>query len=467
MRRFVACFFATALMLSISSAGWAEQQPSKADEVQAEAMFKEAAKEFVYGPATVKLGNQASLAIAKGQVFLPPSSINSLTAFFKKAKVPDTFYGAIAFGAPGNDFNWITSGSIGLNFVPSGFIKDDDAKNWDYGRLWQALKKQNEASNENALKEGKPEQELVNWLQTPSYSPTRHMLIWATLTHEKGKPQNARADYQGAVLGREGVFIFDYALPASAQPTQQNAFLDTLSATHFNEGKRYEDYIKGTDPVAKVGLNVLVGGASMRKDTFWKWVPLLGTVAAMIVALRNIRRKSLDKVVIEKSELPETMHFFYSKSAVATSLTLNIVTGLIVIAYGVFKSIDSLKHMVVPGRLILFFGLMLIPAAIYIYFIAKKAFMIINIKTPMLTLDADGFRYLDQSIPTPWAAIESIKASRNRRSRRAFVHIQLKKSMRKSGAKIVIPLSMLADKSIPEYLQRYWSAYTGPLSEAK
>ena len=63
------------------------------------------------------------------------------------------------------DTNWM----VDLTFTDSGYIKDDDAKEWDVEAMLEQLKEGTEEQNKERASRNLPELETRGWVEKPQY----------------------------------------------------------------------------------------------------------------------------------------------------------------------------------------------------------------------------------------------------------------------------------------------------------
>lgn len=246
----------------------------------------EAAKKVaIQGPAVQPFLDQAAFSVEKGFVFVPRDEAAGLMRAWGNVVGPN-FVGLVL--APNAD--WVAT----VNFVKDGYVKDDDAKNWNADDLFDHLQKGAEADNEDRRSRGYPEIELLGWIERPAYDPTTHRLVWSVMSKEKNAPGNNpnAVNYNTYLLGREGYFSIDlvtsYATIEERKPIARTILADVA----FNSGKRYEDFSSSTDKVAAYGLAALVGGIALKKlgllalaaGFFLKFAKIIGLGALAIAA---------------------------------------------------------------------------------------------------------------------------------------------------------------------------------------
>ncbi len=256
----------TTLAAGTPTLAYAEDAPTTASmqEQAHQAAFEQATKAMqaaqVKGPAEIKLRDQATLKLPAGYVWVPEPAAGQ----FMKAvgNHPDERELGLIFPAS-EEQGWM----VVARYEDAGYIKDDDAKNWNVDDLFNSLKEGTEASNEERRKNGYPELDILGWVEKPNYVPDTHRLVWSMSARVKGAPSGepTSINYNTYALGREGYITLNLI---TGQQTigQDKAHAQTLlSALDFNEGKRYADFNQSTDKVAEYGLAALVGGLAAKK----------------------------------------------------------------------------------------------------------------------------------------------------------------------------------------------------------
>jgi uncharacterized membrane-anchored protein len=155
---------------------------------------------------------------------------------------------------------------VTIDYEPSGYIKDDDAKEWDADELLQNLKDGTEAANEHRRDIGVSEIEVTRWVEKPSYDAQAHRLVWSAEARDKsGQDTDPVVNYNTYVLGRHGYVSLNLITASSTVEADKPAAHQLLAAVNFNDGKRYTDFDSSTDQVATYGLAALVGGLAAKK----------------------------------------------------------------------------------------------------------------------------------------------------------------------------------------------------------
>lgn len=221
------------------------------------------------GPADVAIAGQAKLHLPQGRIFIPqPQAGKLLTAMGNPGQHSEL--AGLIFPQGGGE--WFAT----LRYIPSGYVKDGDAKDWKADELLASYKEGTEASNAERVKMGVPALEIVGWAEPPAYEAGSHRLVWAMSSKEKGAPDDAGrgVNYNTYALGREGYLSLNFVTDLKDLPAQKPDAQALLGALEFDAGKRYEDFNASTDHVAEYGLAALVLGVGAKK------LGLLAVIAA-------------------------------------------------------------------------------------------------------------------------------------------------------------------------------------------
>lgn len=227
-----------------------------------------AAKE---GPTTITLIDQATLNIPANYLYIPTKEAADFMHVIGN-ETNENFVGIIL--SKTDDLRWI----ITIDFIKSGYIRDDDTKSWNENDLLQNLKDGTEASNEARAEEGFPPLHVTGWIEKPTYDSSEHHLVWSLLAKSEGSTEST-VNYNTYALGREGYFEFNLITSESAIALNKDHAKEILAALHFNNGKRYEEFVEGQDNVAKYGIAALITGIAAKK------LGLLALAAAFLIKI--------------------------------------------------------------------------------------------------------------------------------------------------------------------------------------
>jgi len=249
-----AVFFA-----SFSPDSFAQDAEPEATADPGRAIWQAAIAAMVHGPNTVPLKDQAQMSLPAGYGFVPPKEGAAVMDMLGN-QTDERFVGLIFPQA--EESNWFVT----IDYEPSGYIKDDDAKDWDADELLQSLKDGTEAGNEHRREIGVSEIQVTRWVEKPAYDAQTHRLVWSAEAREKsGQDPDPTVNYNTYVLGREGYVSLNLITTSSTIETDKSSAHELLAAVNFNEGKRYGDFNASTDKVAAYGLAALVGGIAAKK----------------------------------------------------------------------------------------------------------------------------------------------------------------------------------------------------------
>ncbi|WP_454688524.1 DUF2167 domain-containing protein [Achromobacter aloeverae] len=203
----------------------------------------------------VHLADEATLTLPPGVDFVPQAETDRLMLAYGSSR-SDSRLGYFT-PAAGSGKNWV----VVVYFKEDGYIKDDDAKDWDEKKLLHQLQDNNAWLNESRRAQGDPEIEVAGWLHPPEYDRANHRLVWAVDAREKGSPREADAhvSFHAVALGRDGYIDLGLATDKSKLAAQIPDVLKLLNNLAYNEGRRYEDFDASTDDIGDYGLSILMG----------------------------------------------------------------------------------------------------------------------------------------------------------------------------------------------------------------
>ena len=277
--RFAALACLTSL-ICLTTALRAEPAPNDPREAEQQAAFEAVQKAQIPGPAEIKLRDQAVLKLPAGYVWVPePAAAQLMRAM---GNHPDERELGLVF-PQSDDEHWMAV----AEYESAGYVKDDDAKNWNVDDLFKSVKDGTDASNEERRRRGFPELEVLGWVEKPSYDAGHHRLIWSISARQKGAAANepVSINYNTYALGREGYITLDLISSADRIEHDKGHATTLLSALDFNSGKRYADFDAKTDHVAEYGLAALVGGLAAKKLGFFALAAGLFAKFAKVIAL--------------------------------------------------------------------------------------------------------------------------------------------------------------------------------------
>lgn len=256
---------ALALVFSFALAQAQESQPQQsgkaARDAEIDAAFSAALKNATAGPADVPLIDQAVMKLPDGYVWVTKADGQRLMQAFGN-RTGSQFVGLVL---PSKEITWFVT----LDYVKSGYVKDDDAKEWNADDLLKALREGTEAGNEDRVARGFPPVEVTGWVEPPAYSAETHRLVWAANLRRKGASEGGSVNYNTYALGREGYFELNLVGSGETVSREKGRAKELLAALHYNQGKAYTDFQPGVDKVAEFGLAALIAGVAAKKLGFF------------------------------------------------------------------------------------------------------------------------------------------------------------------------------------------------------
>jgi uncharacterized membrane-anchored protein len=252
--RALAAACATAISFGVSA------QPTEAAQAEYAAAVEAANKAAVSGPSQIKLTDQAVLKLPGELVYVPAAEAKRLLVAMGN-RSSEGLLGMVASQA--QDADWF----IVMRFIKSGYIKDDDAREWNVNDLLKGMKEGTEESNKERRTRGLPEIEVVGWVEAPQYDAATHRLVWSLESKQKSAPATAErgVNYNTYALGREGYVSMNLVTGMRRVQAEKPIAHNLLAALQYNDGKRYGDFNSATDHVAEYGLAALIGGVAAKK----------------------------------------------------------------------------------------------------------------------------------------------------------------------------------------------------------
>jgi uncharacterized membrane-anchored protein len=212
----------------------------------------------IAGPSEVKLREQAVLHLPAGFIFIPRPDADAVMKHWGNT-VDERFLGLIV---PAGEEDW----AVVADWEPSGYIRDDDAKNWNVDDMLDNIREGTKAANEERVKQGFKPLEVVGWVQKPDYNSNMHQLVWSMAARNEGEPNDRQSiNFNTYALGREGYITLNLITDLDKIDTYKSQASTLLSNLEFVKGKQYGDFNESTDNVAEYGLAALVGGVAAKK----------------------------------------------------------------------------------------------------------------------------------------------------------------------------------------------------------
>jgi uncharacterized membrane-anchored protein len=261
---------------------YAQDTPSSRTQAEIQAAWQAAAKSGTFGPAQIRLLDQATLNITDDEVFIPAAEANRIMAALGNSSTPERF-GLVT--EKSDNVRWM----VDVTWIKEGYVRDGDAKEWQADAMLEDLKEGTERGNAERLARGIPALDVTGWVEKPAYDSASHRLVWSLSLQDRGAPagQPQTINYNTYALGREGYFSLDLITGSDTIGTDKLVARNLLGTLNYLPGKRYEDFSSSTDKVAAYGLGALVGVVAVKK------LGLLGLIGVFLLKIWKLAAVAL------------------------------------------------------------------------------------------------------------------------------------------------------------------------------
>lgn len=228
-------------------------------QAEKQAAWRAAMAAATRGPAEVALLDQARLALPNGMAFIPkPAASRLLSAYGNRPG--DSLAGMIVI--PQEETPWW----VIINWVPDGYVKDDEAAKLDPDAILASLREAAAEGNKDRVQRGFPELELLGWTEPPAYDAATHRLTWSLRVKSADEDEaDATLNFNTRALGRDGYFSVNLLTSPDRIGADRQVSAGLLSGLDYRDGKRYTDFNASTDHVAEYGLAALLGVVVAKK----------------------------------------------------------------------------------------------------------------------------------------------------------------------------------------------------------
>lgn len=252
---------------------------------------------WMVGPASVPLADQAVLTLPEG--YRAIGSDDTQYVLEKMGNFPSgTELALIAPSADSPD-SWF----VVVRYVDAGYIRDDEAKDWDADGLLTSVEEGTDEDNRQRKDAGQPALLIRGWEQKPAYDKASNKVVWA-ISHTVEGEEGVGVNYNTLALGRHGYMSMNMVGDLNELAAMKPKAELLLTAMSFVDGKRYADFNSATDKVAAVGLTALVAGVAAKTGLLAKlWAFLLPVVLVakkfivlLVVAIIALARSLLKRM---------------------------------------------------------------------------------------------------------------------------------------------------------------------------
>lgn len=226
----------------------ANPDQQKAQEQKAQELMRQVESlNWVHGPATVPIGNEATVRIPKGVRYLDNAGTSKFLQLNGNPSADNDYT-----IAP-EELRWFAI----LEFDPAGYVSDKEKVDPD--ALFKQIKSQESEGNEQRKSLGQSGLYLDRWLTAPHYDPASHNLEWGTVMHTDSGEQVV--NYTSRMLGRDGVTKAILVSDPASFSGDLAQYRTAVAGFAYQPTKRYEDHREG-DKMAAYGLGALVAGGA-------------------------------------------------------------------------------------------------------------------------------------------------------------------------------------------------------------
>ncbi len=192
------------------------------------------------GPATVKLGDTAELAIPAGCKYVEPEIARKLILEHTGHPAPANIAGIILPDSRA----WFSI----VQYSDVGYVSDGDRDHLDPAALLKTMRREISRQNKQDSRTGAPAIASADWLVPPSYNASQNTLEYAIKTQGK----DAAINCFSSLLGRRGVLSLTAVLPLEPDPDLAQ-LKEIMKGLSFKPGERYADH-QPQDKLATAGL---------------------------------------------------------------------------------------------------------------------------------------------------------------------------------------------------------------------
>lgn len=278
------------LLVFVGGVG-ATQKSDSQREIQG--AWDEAGKVRVKGPVEIPLLDQGRIKIPAQYSFVPQPQASKVMEVMGNGTCPE-MVGFIISEKKGEE--WIVT----VDYTKSGYIKDDDAKNWNVEELLKSIKDGTKENNKDRRERGLAELNVIGWVEKPQYDANHHYLVWSMESQATGEEEHT-INYNTYALGREGYLTLTLITDMKKIGAEKVVAKNLLAATEFVPGKRYEEFNATTDTIAEYGLAALVTGVVAKKMGIFAMIGvfllkfikviIIGVGALGVMLFKNLRSK--------------------------------------------------------------------------------------------------------------------------------------------------------------------------------
>ena len=283
MQKLIAAAAVMLFAVLASAPALAQSAPSSeaSRRAELEAAWQAASLTGTGGPADIALIDQATLKLPADYFFVPRAEGARVLRALGNVVDEGAFVGLVV-GTRQND-QWM----VVIRYIKEGYIKEDDASNWNADELLKNLRDGVEETNKDRSARGFPEMQVIGWVEPPGYDAATHRLVWSLLAKDKDAPDSAEKgiNYNTYALGRDGYFSLNLLSGSQRIASEKAVARELLADLSYNAGKRYQDFSATTDRIAEYGLMALIGGVTVKKLGLFALLAALAVKFAKVILI--------------------------------------------------------------------------------------------------------------------------------------------------------------------------------------
>jgi len=220
-------------------------------------------EQVVGAPARVTLGEQATLRLEGSLQFIERDLASRYLRAYSQDE-PEDLVGMFFQG--GRDAPWIATARV----VRDGFVDVEAIKLWSHEDILASLRDDAARENKERADRNLPPRVVSGWLIPPRYDPDTRSLVWSVQSYVQGVSAQNESDAtaQVVVFGREAHVVVTIISSGAVIRDNPRDISTLVNNIRFVDGKTYDDFVPGTDPVAAGGLNAVFDVTALRHIGF-------------------------------------------------------------------------------------------------------------------------------------------------------------------------------------------------------
>jgi uncharacterized membrane-anchored protein len=212
------------------------------------------------GPATIKLGDYATIDLPKGYMFIP-SFKDQLISSKLEVAVNHTVLGAILPSDGGR--NWYVT----VSKLETGYLTSAQVDALDKSEVLATLRSVALKYNAARMMAGFTKVDMGKWLEEPKHDAARNRYTTAVRMYETGPTthDDSFANIDTLLFGRSQVLRVGLRTMMTEHTTYKPRLEALTNVIRFAPGHRPEDYVAGKDKKAEHVMEVVFGGRTLEE----------------------------------------------------------------------------------------------------------------------------------------------------------------------------------------------------------